>query len=176
MTSDPRTHRADVVRSSDGGTTWRDAHLPLPAPFSPDLGSRARILRAVGVDLVVELDRPTGLFFAVTFVASRDGGRTFTTRAWPDSAEFPNPNGTGAPFLATIHDTLHWTVVLYDAANQSDDAGRTWQRFALPPGLEARGVSWSTIDTGTIIATTPDDGTVVLHTTDGGKSWTVTSS
>lgn len=170
-TNDPRTHRARVVRSNDGGRTWRDARLPLPAPFSPDLGSDARVLRAVGADVVVEVDRPTGLFYAVSFVASRDRGHTFTTRDWPDTADFRNPNGTGYPFLATIHDATHWTVVLNDAADQSDDAGATWHRYALPPGLEARGVSWSTIDTGTIVATTPDQGTVVLHTIDGGKSW-----
>ena len=170
------THAAIVVRSDDRGTTWRDAHVPLPAPFSPDMGSRAHVLFVYRDDVVIELDRPTGLYYAVAFVASRDGGRTFTTRVWPDSEEFPDPNGTGAPFLATVHDAVHWTVVLYDATDQSDDAGRTWRRFALPAGLEARGVSWSTIDTGSIIATTPAGRTRGLHTVDGGKSWVVFES
>ena len=170
-TNSTRTHRARVVRSNDGGATWRDARVPLPGPYSPDLGSRARVLFVRGNDVVVEVDRPTGLFYAVAFVASRDGGRTFTTRAWPDNAEFPDPNGTGAPFLATIHDAVHWTVVLDDATNQSDDAGRTWHRFALPAGLEARRASWSTIDTGSIVATTPTGRTKGLGTVDGGKSW-----
>ncbi len=170
-TNDARTHGSGVVRSDDGGSTWREAHVPLPAPFAPDLGSRARMLFVDGNDVVIELDRPTGLFYAVAFVASRDGGRRFTTRPWPDNAEFPDPNGTGAPFLAAVHDAEHWTVVLDDATNQSDDAGGTWHRFALPAGLVARGASWSTIDTGSIVATTPDGRAQGLHTTDGGKSW-----
>ncbi len=150
-----------LLQTSDGGHSWSEVPLPLPATaLVVDLevlpGGSAVLLAGSGAALLA--------------LPSRDEGQTWEEpRAVPIGAQLP-----GRPGRPSFVDHDHWAVADGSGLRVTADAGRTWRvvQAALPDGftalhdlrLTASGEGWATADSAS-------GGTHVLHTTDGGSHW-----
>ncbi|MDB4896401.1 MAG: hypothetical protein JWN15_2663, partial [Firmicutes bacterium] len=157
-----------LYRTSDGGQTWRQQSLPVPATFkgqSPRTAAPRFFSATAGILPVTFTDSLETVFYRTT-----DGGETWTPTA-PVKTR-PLPNGA---LLADFADPAHgWTSdgsVLYSTT----DGGGTWT--SKTPGTSLAGVQQFNFVTPQIGWGVMGEGSATLiKSTDGGTTWTAVSA
>jgi hypothetical protein len=142
----PGSERSDVpilglIRSSDGGRTWRPVARAGESDFHSLAVSGGTIAAAEGSE-------------ATAFVTA-DGGRTFESRATP-LALVDLELDPGSP--------EHWMGSAENGLFSSDDAGETWRPRDTLPNIR---LAWPT--SGSLFRVDPDG--VVRESADAGATW-----
>lgn len=162
-----------VLRTVDGGATWRAAVVPGAA----DLDFRA----------IHALDRQTAWI-----MSSGPGSKSRIYKTGDGGARwsllYTNPDAAGFFDALAFWDSRR-AVVLGDPVNgqfvilTTRDAGQTWQRSSLPPALKDEGAFAASNSCLTVRAsrevwfgTGGPSGARVFHSTDGGAHWDVAST
>jgi len=150
-----------LVRSTDGGTTWKVDDL------STKLPTKTTLIRLVAVDptnpdrVFLRTHSAAGDTFSVA-VAGASGYTIPTTLSFPDGilaayARLANGN----IFVAAV-------VGLDQVAYRSADAGATFQPLPTPPSVRAMSARGSTLY---VVADNVADGYAVGTSTDEGQTW-----
>ena len=164
-TGDPRPGPGTgIVKSVDGGTTWRPADTGLPT-FKQDGLRRVRLAVAPSnrsrLYAIVAAERRSGVY------RSDDGGATWVLTH--ETASLAAHDGTTIAIDGSNPDTVYLTG---EAALRSLDAGRTfsaWRRD--PSGGAYRGI-WINPSQPSIVMLSGDRGATV--TVNGGETWSST--
>lgn len=171
----PRT--AVIVRSVDGGRFFEPIDLPIPAAV--EFSNSARVVFAQGQDFVVQVGQPTATGVDISFLVSRDGGRTFDTMHAPqpaDGAAISVVTGTtrpgDRPVIAAGESIVTWldarTVIIVTPGGlaRSIDTGEGWTTDFELPTDDVSATTWLSATNGWLAG----DG-ALWHTTDGGQTW-----
>lgn len=154
--------KVNVMRSTDGGTTWTNR----TPPFGGGLTSRAIAVAPADADTVV------ATFEGGQVWVTGDGGGTWTNR----SAGLPR-----GPIQDVVYDGSRLLVAggqlfqnQYLGLYQSTDLGATWTALhdSTWPVPVVDSVAVDPTDSGTLLVATA--GTGVHRSTDGGATWQVT--
>ncbi len=168
----PCVDEAVLLKTTDGGATWKPTGLVLAGPQEPSA-------------LLVDLRRPSTLYAAVgaTVLESDDGGdswKTISHGGGSDDQALPGNHRvsslavdpSGAVFAAAPTDD--------GGIFKTTDAGATWTHVVSgvavdhvavdprqPTTIYAVGTQWSRVGTPAVQA----NKTLVLRSTDGGRTW-----
>ena len=109
-----------LYKSTDAGRTWRPNPRPALPNVPTDGGAGYGGLVASGSDIgvVITVQRTSAI------ATSNDGGLTWTT------TPLPRPD---VEWDTTLLDTTHWRLRHDRVILSTDDAGRHWHRYMLPP-------------------------------------------
>jgi photosystem II stability/assembly factor-like uncharacterized protein len=135
---------------------------------------------AQGQNFVVEVDQPTATGLDVSFLVSRDGGRTFETVHAPRPTDGTaisivtgttrqgDPPATPAdPPIVTWIDARTVIIVTNDGVARSVNTGDGWTVDFEVPTDDIVAATWLSATGGWLAG----DG-ALWHTTDGGVTWT----
>jgi photosystem II stability/assembly factor-like uncharacterized protein len=155
---------AYLYRTEDGGATWSEVKLPLPAgaenvELSIDAGQMKFVSPTNGYVIV----RLTGDLYQDAVYTSQDGGA-----AWVLTLT-PIPDGGSADFLSPQE------MLIYngDQFYVTNDAARTWR--IIPPdvifGDTFAMMDFVDLNTGWVITLDSSDQRTLYRTSDGGTTW-----
>ena len=167
-----------LYATSDGGHTWSNVRLPIPASYAgylvttdvPRFSSPADgVLPVTFTEQVLDPSAPGGqrTLAAVLLYVTRDGGRTWTpTKPVQASAT------SGAPLWAAIGTGQAWVISGSQVIQETVNGGRSWQAVPADTSL-ARAALLNVVppDLGWV-AEYRQNATVLLHTADSGRHWT----
>ena len=150
-----------ILKSTDGGKTWRQLTKGLPGNI-------------VQANLAVAPSAPKTLFAAVRtktiskLYRSDDGGET-----WRGTTDDPRPGlGIGGGDLPVVRFDPKNSQIVYSASVvcwKSTDGGKTWDGWRGAPGGDDYQNVWINPNNPDIILLGSDQGAIV--TVNGGKSW-----
>ena len=175
--SDGWALQAPLLRTLDGGHTWRAQRVPVQ--FIQELPGTFDALSMFGSSGLVQARVPTGMQGYPVYAVTADGGATWTVRAPKDGA----PVGlgyfnTGPPLNLSVIDATHWRVANVNSLVATDDAGRHWRVLSkkLPFGPN-EGLSFVSLNSGWAFSVENcETGYCPTHleeTSDGGLTWHV---
>jgi len=184
-----------LVSTSNGGSSWEVAKLPLPTNGSLELWGNASIgsLQCVSASScnAVLLANFTGPGYSTVvdnvFMQTTDGGQSWSSEIMPGqpapSAQGTEPSGSPINTNAMSCPTMQFCVAsTFFSSSQgesstvwrTDNGGATWSVGSLPNGLLSPGpISCPDTQHCWIIAYPPSSGTggELLESSDGGANW-----
>lgn len=176
-----------LVRTSDGGATWRDVTPPQPLDAAAELGQGATLF-ALDAETAwaTYYDRTGGPLSAPAFVwRTSDGGATWQAGRPLDTTDIELYQPSDLIFVDASHGWLMAHVGAgmshdYVAIFRTADGGETWERLvdpyteALPQSCGKTGMvftdasnGWVTGDCMGVVPGAP----YLQRTTDGGRTW-----
>lgn len=148
-----------IMRSDDGGVSWRGIRSGLPASRSA-----INVLRAVNADTVI--------FASACGLRRTDDGGTIVKRLPWGSSDIDCPNTIVSLSFPTP--TIGYLLLDNGDVMQTQDGGDSWRRQTAAPGTAALGGAQRPSD---IWFSSPTSGMVsvdnqIYYSTDSGSSWT----
>jgi photosystem II stability/assembly factor-like uncharacterized protein len=155
-----------LYRTRDGGETWSEASLALPAEYqSAQTGNAApQFFSQTDGILVVNLILPADPGFVTIVFRTTDGGETWT----PGAAV---PSGRPASF-SSFNDGVAWGGAQFHATR---DAGQTWAPVTPNVDFVASlgSIQFASSVIGWALTVNEASDPSLYKTTDGGASWTI---